>query len=81
MGPTRLIADDLAAGRLIMPFSDPALPARSYCTYVPEARTDAPEIGAFCGWLLRAATAPVPAEQPASPETPVHLLGVYAGQY
>lgn len=63
MGPTRLVADDLASGRLVVPFSGPALPARSYCAYVPQARADAPEVRAFCAWLLRAAAEAVPAEQ------------------
>ncbi len=51
MGPERLIADDLTAGRLVLPFAGPALPARSYYTYVPAARTVDPAIRAFCGWL------------------------------
>lgn len=55
MGPTRLIADDVAAGRLVLPFAGPALPARSYYTYVPEARRDDPVVRAFCEWLATAA--------------------------
>ncbi|SDO64221.1 transcriptional regulator, LysR family [Methylobacterium phyllostachyos] len=55
MGPERLIADDVAAGRLTLPFAGPALPARSYYTYVPAARTEDPAIHAFCGWLAAAA--------------------------
>jgi LysR family glycine cleavage system transcriptional activator len=55
MGPERLIADDLAAGRLIRPFAGPSLPARSYYTYVPEARADDPTVRAFCAWLTEAA--------------------------
>ncbi|QEE38771.1 MULTISPECIES: transcriptional regulator GcvA [unclassified Methylobacterium] len=55
MGPERLIADDVAAGRLILPFDGPALPARSYHTYVPEARADQAVIRAFCDWLSVAA--------------------------
>ncbi|MFC6791785.1 transcriptional regulator GcvA [Methylobacterium komagatae] len=51
MGPDRLIADDVSAGRLMMPFADPALPARSYHTYVPEAGADRPAVQAFCDWL------------------------------
>lgn len=55
MGPERLIADDLAAGRLTCPFPGPSLPARSYFTYVPEARADDPSVQAFCRWLAAAA--------------------------
>jgi LysR family transcriptional regulator, glycine cleavage system transcriptional activator len=55
MGPERLIADDIAAGRLTYPFAGPALPARSYYTYVPEARADDPSVRAFCDWLVAAA--------------------------
>jgi LysR family glycine cleavage system transcriptional activator len=58
MGPERLIADDVAAGRLVLPFAGPALPARSYYTYVPEARTEDPAIRAFCGWLAETAGLP-----------------------
>ncbi len=51
MGPERLIADDVAAGRLMLPFAGPALPARSYHTYVPEARAEHAAVRAFCDWL------------------------------
>jgi LysR family glycine cleavage system transcriptional activator len=51
MGPERLIADDVAAGRLILPFDGPALPARSYHTYVPEALAEHIAVRAFCDWL------------------------------
>jgi LysR family glycine cleavage system transcriptional activator len=53
MGPGALIGADLAAGRLITPFPDLAMPARSYCAYVPaQAKSDA-RITAFCDWLER----------------------------
>ncbi|MGU3340906.1 transcriptional regulator GcvA [Methylobacterium mesophilicum] len=55
MGPERLIADDVAAGRLTRPFAGPSLPARSYYTYVPETRADDPTVRAFCTWLTEAA--------------------------
>lgn len=58
MGPERLIADDVAAGRLTLPFAGPALPARSYYTYVPAARAEDPAVRAFCGWLAAAAGRP-----------------------
>ncbi|WP_410826009.1 transcriptional regulator GcvA [Methylobacterium sp. sgz302003] len=55
MGPERLIADDVAVGRLTLPFAEPALPARSYYTYVPEPRMEDPSVRAFCAWLVEAA--------------------------
>ncbi|MFE1601045.1 transcriptional regulator GcvA [Methylobacterium sp. ID0610] len=55
MGPERLVADDVAAGRLTCPFPGPALPARSYYTYVPEPRMEDPSVRAFCAWLVEAA--------------------------
>jgi LysR family transcriptional regulator, glycine cleavage system transcriptional activator len=51
MGPTALVADDLVAGRLIAPFPDVSLPARSYFAYLPEARRTDPHIAVFCDWL------------------------------
>lgn len=54
MGPERLIADDVAAGRLMLPFDGPALPARSYHTYVPEGRAEHAAVRAFCDWLATA---------------------------
>jgi LysR family glycine cleavage system transcriptional activator len=55
MGPERLVADDLAEGRLIKPFAGPSLPARSYHAYMPEARMHDPAVLAFCDWLRSAA--------------------------
>jgi len=55
MGPTALIADDVRAGRLAMPFAAPTLPARSYFAYVPERCVDDPAVRAFCRWLRRIA--------------------------
>ena len=51
MGPTALIADDLAAGRLVTPFPKISLPARSYFAYFPEARSHDPHNAVFCDWL------------------------------
>jgi LysR family glycine cleavage system transcriptional activator len=51
MGPTALVADDLAAGRLVAPFPSPSLPARNYHAYLPDARAGDPAVAAFCGWL------------------------------
>jgi len=56
MGPTALVADDLACGRLVAPFKGPLLPARSYCTYVPEAKETDALVVAFCSWLKRQAS-------------------------
>jgi len=91
IGPERLVADDVAAGRLARPFAGPLLPARSYCTYVPEPRLQDPAVLAFSAWLRQAAATPAqppaatpaqpPAATPAGAGTPVHLLGAYAGQY
>jgi LysR family glycine cleavage system transcriptional activator len=51
MGPTALIADDLAAGRLVAPFPKISLPARSYFAYFPDARRNDPHGAVFCDWL------------------------------
>jgi len=54
MGPTALVADELAAGRLETPFPHLALPARSYCWYLPSARAADPAALAFRDWLVEA---------------------------
>ncbi|SAK82768.1 transcriptional regulator [Caballeronia catudaia] len=51
MGPTALVADDLATGRLIAPFAGPRLPSRSYCTYVADERAGDELIVIFRSWL------------------------------
>jgi LysR family glycine cleavage system transcriptional activator len=51
MGPTALIADDLAAGRLVTPFPTISLPARSYFAYFPAGRSGDPHSAVFCDWL------------------------------
>ncbi|ANN76386.1 transcriptional regulator GcvA [Bordetella flabilis] len=51
MGPTALVSDDLAAGRLVAPFAAPRLPSRSYCTYVPEGQSANEMVGLFRAWL------------------------------
>ncbi|WP_028225878.1 transcriptional regulator GcvA [Paraburkholderia ferrariae] len=53
MGPTALVSDDLAAGRLVAPFAAPRLPSRSYCTYVPDGKTDDERVVLFRSWLER----------------------------
>lgn len=56
MGPTSLVSDDLAAGRLVAPFNGPRLPSRSYCTYVPDERSADDVVVLFRSWLEREGT-------------------------
>jgi LysR family glycine cleavage system transcriptional activator len=56
MGPTALVSDDLATGRLIAPFDSPRLPSRSYCTYVPEGKSADDLVVLFRSWLEREGT-------------------------
>jgi LysR family transcriptional regulator, glycine cleavage system transcriptional activator len=51
MGPTALVADDLATGRLVAPFAGPRLPSRSYCTYVADAKAGDDLVALFRAWL------------------------------
>ncbi len=51
IGPTTLIEDDLAAGRLAAPFPGISLPARSYFAYVPHNGPPNPAGRTFCDWL------------------------------
>lgn len=51
MGPTALVADDLATGRLVTPFPDISLPARSYFAYLPAGSSENPHAAVFCDWL------------------------------
>jgi LysR family transcriptional regulator, glycine cleavage system transcriptional activator len=53
MGPIALVADDVAAGRLVMPFEGPRLPSRSYCSYVPHEKAADDLVMLFCTWLER----------------------------
>ncbi|MCP3722495.1 transcriptional regulator GcvA [Paraburkholderia sp. CNPSo 3272] len=53
MGPTALVADDLAAGRLVAPFAGPRLPSRSYCTYVADEKSGDERVALFRSWLER----------------------------
>ncbi|MEM5425425.1 MULTISPECIES: transcriptional regulator GcvA [Paraburkholderia] len=55
MGPTALVADDLAAGRLVAPFAGPRLPSRSYCTYVADEKSGDERVALFRSWLEREA--------------------------
>ena len=53
MGPTALVADDLAAGRLVAPFASPRLPSRSYCSYVADEKSGDELVALFRSWLER----------------------------
>jgi LysR family glycine cleavage system transcriptional activator len=53
LGPRALIGEDVASGRLITPFPDLVLPARSYCAYFRSSIRDDGRIIAFCDWLER----------------------------
>jgi LysR family transcriptional regulator, glycine cleavage system transcriptional activator len=79
MGPVALVADDIAEDRLVLPFAGPALPARSYFTYVPATRVDDPAVAAFCAWLHK--TGASAEQRPANKQQPLHLLGTYEGRY
>jgi LysR family transcriptional regulator, glycine cleavage system transcriptional activator len=52
-GSSALIADDVAAGRLVMPLAGPKLPAEGYSAYVPGAKLNDPSVTTFCAWLKR----------------------------
>jgi DNA-binding transcriptional LysR family regulator len=49
-----LISDELRAGRLLAPISEPALRTRGYFVYAPEASSDAPAVAALRKWLVAA---------------------------
>ena len=51
MGPTALIGDDVAAGRLIAPFPEVSLSARSYFAYLPVGSESGSQTAVFCDWL------------------------------
>lgn len=52
MGPTALVADDIAEGRLALPFEKPTLPPWRYFTYVTVSRADDRAVQAFQEWLV-----------------------------
>lgn len=52
MGPTTLVADDISAGRLVMPFPSVDLPARSYHAYRPVQAPRHRHGEIFCDWLV-----------------------------
>jgi LysR family glycine cleavage system transcriptional activator len=51
LGPLPILADDLAAGRLVAPLAGPLSPARGYAWVVPESRSRDAVVRAFCAWL------------------------------
>jgi LysR family glycine cleavage system transcriptional activator len=51
LGPVPLIADDLAAGRLVAPLPNLRLASRPYHWVVPERLADDPAIRSLCQWL------------------------------
>ncbi len=53
MGPTALVGDDLAAGRLVAPFPEVSLPARTYFAYLPRGDPINPAGSVFCEWLAK----------------------------
>jgi LysR family transcriptional regulator, glycine cleavage system transcriptional activator len=56
MGPTALVAGDLASGRLVAPFEAPRLPSRQYCTYVLDGQNADELVVLFRSWLEREGT-------------------------
>jgi LysR family glycine cleavage system transcriptional activator len=54
MGPLALISDELHAGRLLAPISEPALRTRGYFVYALEASSDSPAVAALRKWLVAA---------------------------
>ncbi|MGD0104876.1 MAG: LysR substrate-binding domain-containing protein [Rhodopila sp.] len=59
MGPTALVCDDLAAQRLVTPFPEISLPARTYFAYLPQRDPINPASTVFCEWLTKSAERPV----------------------
>jgi LysR family glycine cleavage system transcriptional activator len=55
MGPTALVSDELAAGRLVTPFPELSLPARAYFAYLPHHGLINPASIVFCEWLAKLA--------------------------
>ena len=56
MGPTTLVGDDFAAGRLVTPFPDISLPARTYFAYFPKHGPANAAGETFRKWLVGIAT-------------------------
>jgi LysR family glycine cleavage system transcriptional activator len=56
MGIEALVADDLAAGRLVRPFAAAWRSHRPFCVVYPAARAEEPTLALFRDWLLEEAT-------------------------
>ncbi len=54
LGRTTLVADDIAAGRLVAPFDIRLHSDAAYYFVAPEYTADQPKIAAFRAWLLEA---------------------------
>src|SRR6516164_4982849 len=54
MGPVALIGDELRAGRLLAPISEPALRTRGYFVYAPESSIDTSAVAALRQWMVGA---------------------------
>ena len=67
MGPTALVAADLAAGRLVAPFAELKIDARTYCAYVPEEQSTDPVIDVFCRWLEETGSLSLPSSNQGKP--------------
>ena len=61
MGPTTLVSDDIAAGRLVTPFPEISLPARTYFAYFPEHGPVNPAGNTFREWLAALSATPIEA--------------------
>lgn len=51
LGPMPLLADELAAGRLVAPLPDLKIPTRAYHWIVPDRLINDPAVRSFCQWL------------------------------
>ena len=77
VGRSRLVEEELASGRLVMPFDLELASGCAYYFVVPESRTEVPKIALFRDWLIREAQAepeprrPAPAPGRSSREVPV----------
>lgn len=56
LGRTHLVEDDIAAGRLVMPFATALPEDAGYYVVVPNATADVPKIVLFRDWLLASAS-------------------------
>ncbi len=54
MGPVALISNELRAGRLLAPISEPVLKTRGYFFYVPQPSSSTAAITALRNWLIGA---------------------------